>query len=201
MAKVISSDEIKKTLPNYSPDKAGEFHTMSARQADKIFDRELKINPSSYVILLNGGTASGKTEFMSTQLSKKRGIIFDATLYTILGAETKIKKILKKNKSPIIYAIIPDNLRRAFIAFLNRDRKFSDKHFYETHSGSRSTLLWIAQKFPDLELHIIESKYTKNRELEFSELKFSNNEQLISYLTSIQISEDDIISYVNFLNE
>ncbi len=42
MAQLISADEIKKTLPNYDPDLAEQFHEVSAKQADKEFDRVLK---------------------------------------------------------------------------------------------------------------------------------------------------------------
>jgi len=124
MPLIISADEIKKQLPNYSPDKAEFFHHESARQADKLFTRELKININKEVILLNGGTASGKTEFLATHLKSKNCIIFDATLSTELGAKNKIRQIVDKKKTPVIYGIIPDDIRRAFIAFLNRDRKF-----------------------------------------------------------------------------
>lgn len=84
--------------------------------------------------MLSGGSASGKTEFLSTQLVQKDYIILDATLATLTGAKIKIKKIIKTRNIPVIYAVIPDDLRRAFVAFLNRDRKFSDTHFYTTHS-------------------------------------------------------------------
>ncbi|MBI2019005.1 hypothetical protein HYS96_04885 [Candidatus Daviesbacteria bacterium] len=143
MPLVISADEIKKKLPNYSPEKAEFFHRESARLADKNFEKALKENPFKEVILLCGGTASGKTEFLVTQLNRKHCIILDATLSTEEGAGIKLKKILKAKKKPIIYAVIPDDLKRAFIAFLNRDRKFSDAHFYMTHAGSRRTLLWV----------------------------------------------------------
>lgn len=148
MATVISADEIKKQIPSYSPEKAEVFHRESARLADKLFSQELKKSKHKSVILLNGGTASGKSEFLSTQLKNKKCIVFDATLSTQLGAEIKLKQILKAKKRPIIYAIIPDDLKRAFIAFLSRDRKFGDSHFYKTHSGSRKTLLWIALNYP-----------------------------------------------------
>lgn len=199
MAQVISADEIKKSLPNYSPDKAEEFHGVSAKQADKEFKEALKNNPAKEAILLNGGTASGKSEFIATQLKKEQCIIFDATLYTPEGARNKIRQIKKANKIPVIYSVIPDDLRRAFIAFLNRDRKFSDTHFYRTHAGSRSTLLWIAKEYPDIEINIIESSYTKDDKLQFAKIDFNAKDGLINYLTGIQMSENDIISYVNFL--
>lgn len=200
MAQVISADEIKKSLPNYSPDKAEEFHRVSARKADREFKEALKNNPAKEVILLNGGTASGKSEFIATQLERKQCIIFDATLYTPEGAKIKIHDIKKATKTSVIYAVIPDDLRRAFIAFLNRDRKFSDAHFYRTHSGSRSTLLWIVREYLDIEINIVESSYTKDDKLQFAKIDFKNRDGLITYLVSIQMTENDIISYVNFLS-
>ena len=198
---IISADEIKKQMPNYSPDKAESFHHESAKQADKLFTDALKKNLSPEVILLNGGTASGKTEFLSTQLSNKPGIIFDATLSTDLGAGNKIRQIIKAMKIPVIYTVIPDDLRRAFSAFLNRDRKFSDIHFYKTHTGSRKTLLWIAQNYTEIEINIVESSYTPEEKLQFLKIQFDNRKKLLEYITSKQLTERDIISYINFTKE
>lgn len=195
MALIISADEIKKKLPNYSPQKAELFHHESARLADQQFEIELKNSPFKEVILLCGGTASGKTEFLATQLNRKRCIILDATLSTEEGAKIKLKKIIKAKKVPIIYAVIPDDLKRAFIAFLNRDRKFSDAHFYKTHSGCRKTLLWIALNYPMVKVHIIESSYTNNQ-LQFAKVEFYTRKQLTDYLTSLQLTESDIISRI-----
>jgi hypothetical protein len=195
MALVISADEIKKQLLNYSPDKAESFHSESAKQADKLFTSSLKHSPYKKVILLNGGAASGKTEFLSTQLNGKKCIIFDATLSTELGAEIKIKKIIEAKKIPVIYTVIPDDLQRAFIAFLHRDRKFSDEHFYKTHSGSRKTILWITKNYPEIEINIIESSYVGGK-LQFLRLQFDTRQKLIDYLAGKQLSEDDIIAYV-----
>lgn len=183
------ADEIKKRLPNYSPDKAEAYHRESARLADKLFLAALKKSPYKQVILLNGGTASGKTEFLLTQLSKKRCAIFDATLSTNLGAENKIRQIIKVKKIPVIYAIIPDDLKRAFIAFLNRDRKFSDEHFYKTHAGSRKTLLWIASNYSYIEINMVESSYTVNGKLQFLRIQFDNRQKLINYLTNKQLTK------------
>lgn len=196
MSTIISADEIKKQIPNYSPEKAEQFHRESARQADKLFSEELKRSKYKSVILLNGGTASGKSEFLSTQLGNKRCVILDATLATELGAEIKLKQIIKYKKNPIIYAVIPDDLNRAFIAFLNRDRKFSDNHFYKTHSGSRKTLLWIAKNYPQVQINIIESSYTTSQVLQFAKIEFDNREQVIEYLRGLQMTENDIIASV-----
>ncbi len=196
MPVIISADEIKKQLPNYSPDKAESFHRQSAKMADRLFTRALKENPHKEVILLSGGTASGKTEFLSTQLNHKKCIIFDATLSTEEGAKIKLKQIYKASKRLVIYAIIPDDLKRAFIAFLNRDRKFSDAHFYKTHSGSRKVLLWVALKYPTLEINIVESSYTRTHTLQFLRVEFDNKQKTIDYLRKIQVTESDIISHI-----
>lgn len=196
MALIISADEIKKKLPNYSPEKAELFHHESARLADQHFEAALKNNPFKKVILLCGGTASGKTEFLATQLNRRRCIILDATLSTEEGAKIKLKKIIKAKKMPIIYAVIPDDLKRAFIAFLNRDRKFSDEHFYKTHSGCRKTLLWIALNYPMVKVNIIESSYTKNQ-LQFAKVEIDTRKQLTDHLASLQLTKTDIISRIS----
>jgi len=198
MALIISADEIKKQFPNYSPEKAESFHQESAKQADKLFIKALKDSSFNEIILLNGGTASGKTEFLVSHLIKKSSIIFDATLSTELGAKNKLRQIFKARKVPVVFAVIPDDLIRAFIAFLNRDRKFSDKHFYKTHSGSRKTLLWIAKNYSDVQINIVESSYTPDEKLQFLQIQFDNKQKLIDYLTEKQLTESDIINYINF---
>lgn len=197
MAIIISADEIKKELLNYSPDKAEEFHRESVRQADKLFTKALKESSHKEVILLSGGTASGKTEFLATQLLNKECIIMDATLSTEEFAKNKIRQIIKAKKAPIIYTVIPDDLRRSFIAFLNRDRKFSDTHFYRTHSGSRKILLWIAENYSDIEINIVISSYSTQDRLQFSPRTFDNRKKLLDYLISKQVNEDDIITSVS----
>lgn len=197
MTTIVSADEIKKELPDYSPEKAEQFHTQSAKLADKEFEFELKNSNFKEVILLCGGTASGKTEFLVTHLAnRKECLIFDATLSTEEGARIKLKKILHAKNKPVVYAVIPDDLERAFIAFLHRDRKFSDAHFYRTHSGSRKTLLFIASNYPEVRINIIESSYTKDDKLQFFKIEFNDKKLLISYLRDLQMTETDIILYV-----
>ena len=51
----------------YSPEKANDFHYDSAKNANKKFDQELKQikGQNKKVILMCGGSASGKTEFIA----------------------------------------------------------------------------------------------------------------------------------------
>lgn len=196
MAIIISADEIKKKLKGYTPRLAEQFHEKSATMADQEFEKAVETTPYKKIILVCGGSASGKSEFLATQLVNKKGVIFDGTLSSTERAEIKLKKIIKENKLPIIYAVVPDDLKRAFIAFLRRDQKFSDSHFYRTHSSSRKTLLWIALNYPNVEINLVESSYTDSQELRFANIKLDNKQQLIEYLTGMQVTEDDIIKKI-----
>jgi len=80
MAFIISADDIKKTLLGYVPEKSEFFHRESAKLADVQFAAALKDRPEKTVVLMAGGTASGKTEYVSAYLQKRRVIIFDGTL-------------------------------------------------------------------------------------------------------------------------
>jgi len=197
MSKIISADEIKKQIQGYNPKEAEKFHRQSAKQADKMFEYELKHTKYRKIILMNGGTASGKTEFLTSYLSNKDVIVFDGTMATEIGAKIKIKKIIKAKKKPIVYSVIPDDLSKAFLAFLNRDRKFSDEHFYRTHSGARNTLLWVGENYPEVEIKIFENSFGKKANITFEEVFFDDKKQEVEYLKKIQYNEDDIVRMVN----
>lgn len=190
---VISSDQVKEKLRGYDPRKAELFHVASSKIADKEFGEKLKKSSTKDVILMCGGSASGKTEFLSRHLSDFDGIVFDSTLPTVEGAKIKIKKILKAKKIPHVYAVFPDNLATAFTAFLHRDRKFGDEHFYRTHSSSRKTLLWIAENYPEIPISLFESRYLKRGGLLFDEYTFENRSQMIEFLKKSQYTESEII--------
>ncbi|MDH3324864.1 MAG: zeta toxin family protein [Candidatus Peregrinibacteria bacterium] len=196
---VISADEIKKYFPKYSPKTASEFHRESARLADKIFENTIKIIPQK-VIILGGGTASGKTEYLSQYLhvfGKAGGIFFDGTLPNFEGAQIKLKNVLKNKRELEIHFIFPKNLQEAFTVFMNRDRQFSDEHFYRTHSNSRKTLLEIVKKFPEVRIRLIESRFTKNIETMIFEEKILNSKaEQIDFLQNFQYTEKEIIQVV-----
>lgn len=192
MAIIISADEIKKELKGYTPDKAEEFHSKSAKMADLRFEKVIREAPYRNVILVCGGSASGKSEFLATQMANRKSVIFDGTLSSAGRAERKLREIIKENKIPIIYAVIPDNLKSAYGAFLRRDRKFSDTHFYRTHSCSRKTLLWIAINYPKVKINIVESSISSG-DLQFTGIKIDTKQKLIRYLTGLQMTQDDII--------
>lgn len=188
----ISIDDLKEQIKGYSPNRAEEFHVVSAKLADRQFEEKLKTESSEEVVLLCGGSASGKTEFYSAYLKNRDCIVFDSTLPTIEGAQIKLRAIKKVGKKPVIVAVLPDDLQRSFAAFLGRERTFGEEHFYRTHAGSRRTLLWIAKECPDVEIRIYESSY-KNDTLTFTSVSFEENAKLIAFLEKQQYSEDEIV--------
>lgn len=195
-AQYISIDDQKKRIPGYKPQEAEKYHRESAKTADAIFARALKEDPSTTVILLCGGSASGKTEFCSEYLDDEDAIVYDGTLSSEHGAEVKLRNVHRAHKKAVIIAVFPDDLKRAFSAFLLRDRQFSDEHFYRTHVGARKTLLWIAENSPDTEIRLYESTYRRGSSLSFDSLVFKTQAELIAHLRSIQYTEEHIISLV-----
>jgi hypothetical protein len=194
MPYIISADELKKALPGYTPDKAEIFHRESAKLADKQYEQAMK-RSEPLVILIAGGAASGKSEYVSVYLQNENAIIVDGTLPTLAGAKIKIKKAIKAQKRVAVHCVLPENFLVAYVAFLNRDRKFGDEHFFRTHSATRATVLAIARQFPDISITIIVSSihYEKgNANMSFRELSLSGHSALVEFLRKEQYSEGNI---------
>jgi hypothetical protein len=205
--KIISIDELKKALPGYSPERADEFHVESAKLANKLFSQELKKIRNSEVVLMCGGSASGKTEFIEKFFITENfdGMIFDSTLSRLEGLQIKIKEIKKSGNEPIICFILPDDLRRCFTAFNKRDRKIPELRFYETHSGARKVALWLAKKNPEVEILIYQNSYQPNNleedQLSFGIVKFEGKKELIDFLEESQLSEKEVKKMIEKENE
>jgi len=197
---IIAADEIKPCFPKYSEKNASKFHTESTKLADKIFENAVKFIPQK-VVILGGGAASGKTEYLSQfiqEFGSFGGIFFDGTLPTLEGARIKIKNVLKNQRKLEINFVFPKNIQEAFLAFTNRRRQFSDEHFYRTHSNSRKTILKIAEEYPNVKIRLIENSFTKNIEtMLFEEKIFSSKKQQIDFLRNFQYSEDEIIKKIS----
>jgi hypothetical protein len=189
---VISADELKKTLPGYSPAQSDKFHKDSAKLADKSYQQALKERPEPEVILLSGGAASGKTEYLSVYLDGKNAIVLDGTLPTLEGAKIKIRNAQKSGKSVSITAVMPEDFNIAFEAFLGRERKFPPEHFFRTHSSSRTALLAIAEHFPAVPITVIDSHYDSRHLLSFTQIVFDEQEALLELLRQRQYTEDEI---------
>ena len=192
MAYIIAADDIKETLPGYTPAQAEGFHETSAKLADKAYAQALKERPERAVILMSGGAASGKTEYVSEYLTNSSAIVLDGTLPTLEGARIKIRNAYKANRPIEVHSVLPSSLSFAFIAFLNRDRKFPVEHFYRTHSSSRKTLLEIAEQFPDVSIKIFMSHGDPAPGMIFTEPEFANRQQMIEFVKSQQYTEEEI---------
>jgi len=214
MYKIISIDDEKEFLSGYSPDKADNFHVESARSANKKFDQELKKIKNKEVVLMCGGSASGKTEFIakfcSTEGKNIQGLIFDSTLSSEKGAEIKIKNIKKSGNIPVIYFILPYGLARCFRAFHRRDRKIPESKFFETHVGARKVVLWIAKTYPEVKIllyynRLLEevselernSQIIDEEDIGFAEISFENRDELILFLEKEQFLEAEIAALIN----
>jgi hypothetical protein len=192
MSYVISADEIKKKLPGYDLGHSDTFHTASAKLADKEYAQALKDRTEETVILMCGGTASGKSEYVSAYLKPKEVIVLDGTLPSFNGAGIKIRKASKAGKIVELHCVMPENLIIAFIAFLNRDRKFPVEHFYRTHSSSRKTILEVAKALPNIHIKLITSRGIEASDMSFIEKRFNDQGSLIEYLETQQYTEREI---------
>ena len=145
---------------------------------------------------MSGGPASGKTEFVSEYLFDRDALVFDGILPTENGAKIKIEHIRKSKKRVNIYAVWPEDMKAAYVAFLNRDRKFSDRHFYEKHASARRVLLWLVNTYADIEVRLFKSTYIQN-DLRFTEVLPLQRQPLVAYIKENQYHEDDIIKIVS----
>jgi len=195
MAFIISADDLKKTIPGYNPSQSHLVHTQSAKLADALYTKTINESDLKEVVLLSGGAASGKTEFMSEYLADRPCIIVDGTLPSLQGALIKTQKAQKRGKKVVIVAVWPADLKVAFAAFLQRDRKFPDEHFYRTHSQSRKALLEIAKSDLPVEIRLYENQF-EDGELTFYEYTFDSKAQLIEKLEHSQYTEQEIINII-----
>ena len=195
MAYTISADELKKTLPGYNPTQSEKFHDESQRLADAAYDVALRDREETTVVLTCGGSASGKSEYVSAYLEKRKVIIFDGTLSTLKRAHDKIKKAQAAGKTIEIHAVMPKVFFIAFLVFLNRPRKFPAKHFYRTHSDSRKTLLEVAQIYPKIPITLIMSSSVVRDDkngMNFEKLSFPSRAELIEFLRKRQYTEEEV---------
>ena len=146
---IIEVDEYKNKILGYSPEKSEDFHTESAKLADRDFVDSLKSRKYKRIIFMAGGTASGKSEFAHSYLTKKDQLVYDGTLKDFDGFKIKIQKIGRydKNHSRVkVVLIIPKDWVRAFEAFLKRERKMKLVTFFDTHIRSKIAVATILNK-------------------------------------------------------
>lgn len=193
MALIIDIDQFKELIPGYKPSNAEKFHHQSMKLANGTFLDALKSSTYKKVILMSGGSASGKSEFLDAYLKAKKAIIYDSTLSSIEGFQIKYKLSQKYAKKIEIYAIWPEDLLISFIAFLNRDRKFPYEHFFKTHSRSRKVLLWILRNYPEIKIHLYLNTYDNDIKLKYKKLEFASRIDQGKYILKEQQSEQALM--------
>jgi hypothetical protein len=182
---IIEVDEYKKKVKGYSSKRSEDFHKESAMLADKDFCAHLKTKKYKKVILMAGGTASGKTEYARSYLLSKTALVYDGTLKNFSGLKPKLDKIerySKHIKNIRVVFIIPKNIEYAFAAFLKRERKMHERIFFETHIKSRESLAKILMQ-TKIKVEIYASEYDeKTGKLSFVRIKLNKGRSFIGKL-------------------
>jgi hypothetical protein len=128
---IIDMDSYKEKIEGYEPDHAQKVQTESAKLANKEFEKCLKLESIKEIILICGGSASGKTEFIDWHLKTiDNTLIFDSTLSSYNGAINKIRPTLKKGKKIRVILILPSTIESAYIAYLKKKKKVPCRTFY-----------------------------------------------------------------------
>lgn len=183
---IIEVDEYKKQIPGYNPEKSEDFHSESAKLANKEFDRCLKSGNYKRVIFMAGGTASGKTEFAESYLVKKDQLVYDGTLKHFNGFDIKMKNIKRytKNETKVkVVLIIPKDIGQAFEIFLTRERKMKNEVFFETHRKSAITVAQILLN-TKCRVEIYASELDNNiKKLKYKRLKIISRPKIAKFLT------------------
>ena len=188
---VIDPDKFKESIAGYDPLKAEEFHTQSAKMADQAYAEAIKDRVKyKNIILLCGGSAVGKSEFISTYLSSMDDtIIFDSTLSSRSGVKTKLNESRVRSKFNVTVIFIqPESILQSFIAFQGRDRQFPHTHFIRTHSGSRDTFLYVLEKYDTINYRYFISSIDTSDKMLYKEV-IADREKVIEAIRDEQISE------------
>ncbi len=167
---IIEVDEYKTKVEGYNPDSSEDFHAESARLANSDFVAELKTHKYNKVILMAGGTASGKTEFCYTYIKDKKALVYDGTLKKIDNLIVKLQKIKRYAKyidNVKVILVIPKDINASYAAFLKRDRKMSTAVFFETQILSKLVVADILKNHTEIKVEIKVSVYEPSGKLNY----------------------------------
>ncbi len=182
---IIEVDEYKEKVVGYEAEKSEDFHIESARLADKDFIKHLKTGKYKRVILMAGGTASGKTEFATSYLIHKDQLVYDGTLKNFEGFQIKYKNIMKYTKGLAkikIVLIIPANFDDAFKIFHNRKRKMKLETFFDTQIRSRQTVAKILIE-TKVRVEVYSSVYSSSKDkLQYTRINITNRKDVAENL-------------------
>lgn len=196
---IISSDSCKKKIPGYDPAKAQNFHEESARMADREYELAIKDSNIKQVVILCGGSASGKSELIDAYLVNEYNentIVLDSTLSSNSGAINKICPALKKKLKIILYFVQPQSIRLSYQAFLFRERQFPVKHFIRTHSGARDTFLFVLRKYPEVDgVYIFSYLSGDKMQSQFQQVALSRSEIILA-IKQEQLTTEEITNII-----
>jgi len=163
---IIEVDKFKEKIEGYDPERSEDFHIESGKLADVEFRKQLKNSIHKRVVLMAGGSASGKSEYAQTFLMHKDQLVYDGTLKNFHGFKVKNDKIKRYSKhSPkikVVY-ILPVNWEESLEVFLSRERKMELKTFFGTHAKSAFTVSRIFSD-TDCRVEIYLSSFNKKRD-------------------------------------
>lgn len=187
---IIEVDEYKKLLPEYDPNRSEDFHIESSKLADKEFTKCLKSGKYRNVVLMSGGTASGKTEFANEYLSRKNILVYDGTLKDYDGYKIKMQRITrygKSIKSIKVVLIIPIDKVKAFAAFLGRERKMKPEVFFDTQLKSKLVVYKILRESKTkVEIYFSNSD-TTNQKLSYKKLNMRIGRKKVAKLLEAMV--------------
>lgn len=182
---IIEVDEYKKLIPNYDPKRSEDFHSESAKLANKEFDTCLKSGKYKKVIFMAGGTASGKTEFAQSYLINKDQLVYDGTLKHFNGFDIKVRNVKKFTKDSAkikVVLIVPRDIEQAFEIFLTRERKMKNETFFETHRKSAETVAGVLLNTKcRVEIYISELD-DEIKKLKYKRLKITSRVRIAKFL-------------------
>jgi hypothetical protein len=196
---IIDIDSYKEKIEGYDPSHSDKVHVESAKLANKEYEKVLKLNNIHEVILVCGGSASGKTEFIDWHLKHLDNVlIFDSTLSNFEGAVNKIRPALKKDKNIRIVLILSFNITSALLAYKERKRQFPVEHFTRTHSGSRKCFLELLKEYSNnskVKFEIF-TKFDKIDYIGYNRL-IGDSKQIMNFVNSFQLTQIQIQKIIN----
>jgi hypothetical protein len=191
---IIEVDEYKKKIPSYDASKSEEFHSESAKLADKDFIKYLKTKKYKRIIFMAGGTASGKTEYSTSRFVNKDQLVYDGTLKNLNGFNIKLKHVKKysTDSKVKVVLIVPNDWIKAFQVFLKRERKMKTETFFETQIKSKETVAKILKE-TKVRVEIYTSYYEEGKDrLGYRRVKIHNRKKIANSLEMIANSINEI---------
>lgn len=198
---IIEVDEYKEKVSGYNANNSENFHIESAKLADKDFIKHLKSGKYKRVILMAGGTASGKTEFATSYLIHEDQLVYDGTLKNFDGFQIKYKNIMKYTKGQAkikVVLILPLSFDDAFKIFQNRKRKMKVETFFDTQIRSRQTVAKILLE-TKTRVEIYSSTYIAEKDILIYK-RINIGERTKTAMNLIATVDDFISNLENLLN-